>query len=117
SSDSAGVAGYQIIRSGSVLTTVSGSTLSYADVSVTPNTLYSYAVKAYDAAGNYSTASNTDTVGTQPAIATPTGPAPSIASFTASPSTVSAGQTSVLSWNVNNATSITINNGVGNVSG
>jgi hypothetical protein len=40
--------------------------------------------------------------------------APVIASFTASPATVSAGGSATLSWSVSGATSLTINNGVGN---
>ena len=42
---------------------------------------------------------------------------PFVASFTAAPSTISAGQTAVLSWNVSDATSVSIDNGVGAVSG
>jgi hypothetical protein len=68
SSDNVGVAGYQITRNGVVLTSVSGSTLSYADTSVSGGTTYSYSVKAFDAAGNYSTASNTVQVTTPAAL-------------------------------------------------
>src|ERR1019366_6636058 len=57
SSDNVGVAGYQLTRSGSVLT--STSALSFADTTVKAGTSYTYFVKAYDAAGNYSNASNT----------------------------------------------------------
>ena len=41
---------------------------------------------------------------------------PTIASFTATPSSVSAGQSATLSWTVSGATSIAIDNGVGDVS-
>ncbi len=62
STDNVGVAGYQVIRNGSVLTSASG--LTYADQGAAPNTTYIYAVRAYDAAGNYSPLSNTITVST-----------------------------------------------------
>jgi hypothetical protein len=86
SSDNVGVAGYQITRSGSVLTSVSGTTLSYADTSVHSSTTYTYSIKAYDAAGNYSAASNSIQVTTPTAVATPPTPgtnaAPTLVSVT-----------------------------------
>ncbi|MGD1094739.1 MAG: CAP domain-containing protein [Bryobacteraceae bacterium] len=71
SSDNVGVVGYQITRSGSVLTSVSGTTLSYTDTSVHAATTYSYSIKAYDAAGNYSGASNAIQVTTPAAVNAP----------------------------------------------
>jgi uncharacterized protein YkwD/chitodextrinase len=56
--DAVGVSGYQILRNGGVLATVSGTTLSYADTTVSPGATYSYSVRAFDAAGNQSAASN-----------------------------------------------------------
>lgn len=56
--DNVGVAGYQVLRNGAPLKAVSGVTLAYDDTSAAPNTAYTYAVKAFDAAGNYSAASN-----------------------------------------------------------
>ncbi len=41
-------------RNGSQLATVSGSTLTYSDLTVAANTSYSYTVDAFDAAGNHS---------------------------------------------------------------
>ncbi len=58
STDNVGVAGYQILRDGAVLAVVPASPLTYADGSVTAGTTYSYALRAYDAAGNISTPSN-----------------------------------------------------------
>ena len=58
SSDNVGVTGYQIIRNGAVLASVSGSTLSFSDTTVTFNTAYTYNVRAFDAAGNFSGLSN-----------------------------------------------------------
>lgn len=46
---------------------------------------------------------------------TPAAPAPAINSFTASPLTITAGQQVTLSWSISGATSIMINNGVGDV--
>ena len=73
STDAAGVTGYQILRNGSPINTVSGTTLTFADTTVSPSTTYSYSVKAFDAAGNYSAASNSVSV-TTPASSCP-GPA------------------------------------------
>jgi uncharacterized protein YkwD len=66
STDNVAVAGYQLIRNGAVLATVSGT--SYSDLSVTAGATYVYSVRAYDAAGNYSAISN------QVAVATPVPP-------------------------------------------
>ena len=54
STDNVGVTGYSIYRNGAVLTTVSGTTLTYSDATATPSTTYSYTVDAFDAAGNHS---------------------------------------------------------------
>ena len=54
--DAAGVAGYAIYRNGATkaLATVSGSTTSYQDTTVSAGTTYSYTVAAFDYAQNYS---------------------------------------------------------------
>ena len=54
STDNVGVAGYSVYRNGAALTTVSGSTLSYADTTVASVTAYTYTVDAFDGAGNHS---------------------------------------------------------------
>jgi chitodextrinase len=59
STDNVGVVGYRVVRDGSVIATVSGT--SYTDTTVSPNTTYGYQVVAYDAAGN-TAASGTLTV-------------------------------------------------------
>ena len=69
SADNVGVAGYQITRNGAVLTTIAGNITSYADTSVKGGTTYSYSIKAFDAANNYSAASNTAVVTTPAAQA------------------------------------------------
>ncbi|MBV1855958.1 DUF4832 domain-containing protein [Catellatospora tritici] len=53
--DNVGVTGYQILRGGSPVGTSTGT--SFTDTGLTASTAYSYTVKAYDAAGNYSAAS------------------------------------------------------------
>ena len=64
SSDNVGVTGYRISRNGSVLVSVSGSTLSYVDSTASPSTQYSYTVDAFDQAGNHSAASSPASVTT-----------------------------------------------------
>jgi uncharacterized protein YkwD/chitodextrinase len=83
STDNVGVAGYQILRNGAALTSVSGTALAYADTSASANATYAYAVKAFDAAGNYSGASNTINA-TTPAAPPPAAscPGPATGSFT-----------------------------------
>jgi fibronectin type 3 domain-containing protein len=68
--DNVGVTGYDVYRDGTLLQSL-GVATSFSDTTVTASTNYSYTVKAKDAAGNISMASNTATV-TTPADATPT---------------------------------------------
>lgn len=56
--DNVGVTGYDIFRGTTLAGSVSGSTLSYIVTGLTANTPYSFTVKAKDAAGNVSAASN-----------------------------------------------------------
>jgi uncharacterized repeat protein (TIGR03806 family) len=55
-----GLAGYRVFRdgSGTALGMVMAPAVSFADISVTPNTLYSYTVAAFDNAGNTSVVSS-----------------------------------------------------------
>ncbi|MDI1461289.1 DUF4832 domain-containing protein [Catellatospora sp. KI3] len=62
STDNTGVTGYQILRGGSAVGTSTGT--SFTDSGLTASTAYSYTVKAYDAAGNYSAASSQLSVST-----------------------------------------------------
>ncbi|WP_244208867.1 discoidin domain-containing protein [Paenibacillus ferrarius] len=62
STDNVGVTGYQIYRAGTQVGT--STTTSYSDTGLTASTSYSYTVKAIDAAGNLSGASNTATATT-----------------------------------------------------
>jgi len=77
STDNVGVTGYRVYRS----TTLVGSPVgtSWSDTGLTPSTSYSYTVKAADAAGNLSAASNTATATTLPAEVPPAAPSSLIA--------------------------------------
>jgi chitodextrinase len=98
STDNVGVTGYNIYRNGGTTPSFSTTATSFDDSTVSPTTTYSYVVKAFDAAGNLSPASNsssatTPCTGDCTAPSTPTG-------LTGSASTV--GTTAVkvsLSWN------------------
>jgi chitodextrinase len=59
SSDANGIQAYDIYRDGNLLDSVNGSTTTYSDTTVSPNTSYAYFVKARDPSGNTSDASNT----------------------------------------------------------
>jgi parallel beta-helix repeat protein len=54
STDNFGVTGYAIYRDGVLLETVNGTTTIFQDSTVHPDTTYSYAVEAFDVAGNHS---------------------------------------------------------------
>jgi PKD repeat protein len=77
-------------------------------VVVTPTTTTTYTLTATNAGGP-ATATATVTV-------TPF-PVPVIASFTATPSTIARGASSTLAWSVTGATSLSIDNGIGAVTG
>ncbi len=62
--DNVGVTGYDVYQDGSLLGSVTGTTAQVTNL--TANTTYSFYVKAKDAAGNISTASNTVNVTTLP---------------------------------------------------
>ncbi|MFD0587370.1 lytic polysaccharide monooxygenase [Paenibacillus sp. GCM10027627] len=64
STDNVGVTGYQVFRGTTLVQTVSGSTLSYTVTGLTAGTAYTFTIKAIDAAGNVSAASNALTVTT-----------------------------------------------------
>jgi hypothetical protein len=72
SSDNRGVTSYTLYRDNSSIGTVTGTTTSYNDPAVTPNTTYAYTIDAVDAATNRSSRSNTATVTTPNVILTVT---------------------------------------------
>ncbi|HSX35776.1 MAG TPA: Ig-like domain-containing protein [Patescibacteria group bacterium] len=53
STDNVGVAGYDVLRNGVKVATVTGT--SYGDGLISPNTVYTYSVVAFDAVGNRAT--------------------------------------------------------------
>ncbi len=75
STDNVGVSGYTVYRNGSLLASVSGSTLEYADNTVSSLTTYDYSVDAFDAAGNHSARSAPPVSITTPDTSPPTVPA------------------------------------------
>lgn len=64
STDNVGVHAYRVYKDGALLTTVSGTTLSYNVTGLTPGTAYNFTVFAVDEAGNVSPSSNTHSVTT-----------------------------------------------------
>lgn len=66
STDNIAVSGYDVYRNSTKVATI--TTTSYGDTGLSPSTTYTYFVKAYDAAGNISSPSNTVSVTTQPAL-------------------------------------------------
>jgi chitodextrinase len=109
STDNVGVAGYKIFRNS---TQIAATTVTnFTDTSLAASTTYLYTVSAYDAAGNNSAQSSSTSATTLPL------PPPAINFFSATPGSILAGQSSTLSWGVTNSTSISINNGVGAVTG
>ena len=56
--DNVGVAGYDVYRDGTKVTTVGGATTAWTDTSVSPSTAYSYTVDAFDAVSNTSAQSS-----------------------------------------------------------
>ncbi|UHA76276.1 lytic polysaccharide monooxygenase [Paenibacillus sp. 481] len=70
STDNVSVTGYQIFRGTTLIATVSGSAVEYLVTGLTANTAYTFTVKAFDAAGNVSAASNVLNVTTPSASTT-----------------------------------------------
>jgi chitodextrinase len=72
--DSSGVTAYQLYRNNAPLVTLGGTVTSYPDLGVSPQTHYTYAVAALDAAGNQSAqsaAASATTSSLPPADTTP----------------------------------------------
>lgn len=101
--------GYRLYRNSSLAATVTGGATSWSDTGLTASTSYTYAVSAQDPAGNSSALSAAVSAKTSPP------PLPAISSFGASPASISAGQATTLSWATANATSVSVDHGVGTV--
>ncbi len=115
STDNVGVVGYRVERCQGIGCATFGqvatsATPAYSNVGLSPNTSYTYRVLAYDAATNQSSYSGTASATTPPLPVV-------INSFTASPTAIAVGQSSTLSWSTSNATSLTLDQGIGPVSG
>jgi len=95
--DNVAVAGYRIFRNGVERATTSATT--FRDTGLTPDTTYTYTVRAYDVAGNQSADSVSSSATT---FLSP--PAPT-AAITATPNAVAGGGSSTLTWTSANATS------------
>jgi chitinase len=86
STDNVGVTGYDVYRAAVLVATVPGTT--YTDTGLTASTAYTYTVKAHDAAGNASAASNQVTATTTAAGGDTTAPSvPTALHVTATTST------------------------------
>jgi chitodextrinase len=68
STDAVGVKGYKIYRGGTLIATTTNTGTTYSDTGLTPSTVYTYTIAAYDAAGNTSSV----TVGVSGTTQTPT---------------------------------------------
>src|SRR4029077_13924848 len=75
SSDNVGVSGYRVFRNGAQIATTSAT--SFANTGLSPSTTYTYAVAAFDAAGNVS-AQSSPASATTPAAPDTTPPSVSI---------------------------------------
>jgi uncharacterized repeat protein (TIGR03806 family) len=75
-----GLAGYRILRNGSLLTAVPAGQLAYSDTTVSPATTYTYVVRAVDNANNVSADSNAASASTAGDTTPPTAPANLVAS-------------------------------------
>ncbi|HXC16746.1 MAG TPA: glycoside hydrolase family 44 protein [Holophagaceae bacterium] len=84
-----------------------GAVTGKTSIAASPSTTTIYTLTATNAAGS-ATASATVAV---------VAPKPLIASFTASPATISAGSSATLSWSVSGATRLSLDNGIGTVTG
>jgi chitodextrinase len=107
STDNVGVTGYELKRNGTLLST--SNTTTYSDSALQPSTTYTYTVRAFDAAGNYSNTTSTS-------ISTPqqTSVSPTITYFTVSTPVISEG-TLTFNFVTSNASSLSIDQGVGSV--
>ncbi len=112
STDNIGISYYALIRNGVQITTLGATSISYVDTAVTPSTTYTYVLKSVDAAGNYSQSNSV--TGTTPAAQAPL---PTIPSLTATPAAITQGQSTTLSWSTTGATTLSIDQSIGSVTG
>ncbi|HJU83599.1 MAG TPA: hypothetical protein VJ600_05270 [Holophagaceae bacterium] len=84
-----------------------GTATSGVGISVSPTTTTTYTLTVTNAAGTAVTATATITVQAPPTIS----------SFTAAPAIITSGSTSTLAWTVSGATTLSLDNSIGDVSG
>jgi chitodextrinase len=101
---------YRVYRNSVQIGTTAAGTTSFSDTGLAASTTYTYTVSAQDPAGNASAPSSGIQVTAQ-------APVPTISSFNANASSITNGQRTTLSWVVSNATSLTLDNGIGSVTG
>ena len=102
---------YTVFRDGLKVAGTNAGVTTYQDTGLVPGTTYSYSISASDPAGNTSAQS-------APAQATTRAvPGPVIGFFSATPASITAGLSTVLSWDVSNATWVSIDNGIGSITG
>lgn len=89
-----------------------GDVTGLTSVTVSPSTTTTYLLTATSAAGTGSSSAIVISSVTVTVV-----PAPVITNFTATPSTISSGQSSTLSWSVSGATGVSIDHGVGTITG
>ena len=89
-----------------------GAVAATGTTAVSPFTTTQYTLTATNAAGSATATTQIIVAGAAPP---PSPGLPVISSFTASPGSITVGDSSTLSWNVSNATSVTIDQGVGSV--
>jgi hypothetical protein len=96
---------------------VTNATAISIDHGVGPVTGTSVVVQPIDTTTYTLTATNSGGTSTSVATVTVRPPAPVISSFSANPASVAVGASSTLSWSVSNATSLSIDQGIGAVTG
>ncbi|HVM76745.1 MAG TPA: Ig-like domain-containing protein, partial [Candidatus Paceibacterota bacterium] len=112
--NASGQIAYKVFRGGTQVGTTTAGTTSFVNTGLSASTTYTYTVSAFDPAGN-SSAQSAGVSGT-----TQAGPlaAPVISSFTATPSSITSGQSATLSWTVSGNPSPTFSiSGIGTVTG
>lgn len=113
-SDNLGVSGVQFyVDANPVGNEITTAPYTYnLDTTILTNGAHTLLAKAIDAAGNQGSSTQINV-----SVANVVQPQPIINSFTAAPSSIIAGQSTTLSWNTLNANSLSIDKGVGTVSG
>ncbi len=111
---SSAVLSWNVLNATSARLSGVGSVATSGSSSVYPATTTTYVLEAYNSTGQSSASTVVTVAGSSPVTPTYTGGLPNIVSFSASPSTIAYGSSTVLSWSVSNASSVSIT-GLGSV--